>query len=574
MTKILLMNIPGGPSATDYAPVAISRVMEGIDQSLNCDVSFFDLDYYRPSFDEIKSRIQAFSPRIIGFSAMLTPAYTYLKRLSNFIGDNFPDIVQVLGGQMSVISNIILLKTKIGFCCFGESEPAFSDLIRRLQQNDFEIGNKDDYMDIKGLVFLRNNIPYFTGYANEDIEKGLRQFNYNLISKFTNLDQYIQQIDGGQHYRDRFNAGILKKFLSLLYPENRGKKLGIVFASKGCVNRCSFCHRYYKGYKVIATDDVVNYIDKLKEDCDVGMIMFAEENFGMKGSHTQKLIEYLKGSNLNWSAGAVRVKNIDEQIIKTWSESGCVHINFGIESLSQKMLDVMDKKTTVKENINAIKLCYKYNIFTIIGLVIGMPGETEQTIQETIDNLSDVIPDDINMPYEICVNYVQAIPGTQIYEYTRRIGLIGPSLEDEEKYIESIYNANASDIDQYLNFTEYEKEEIAYWKFYIYLELIAKHIKKHGYINILKNKKSRRQRVGLIYSLLPWRIRKSLLKHIVILRFFGFNRLIRVLLKKLFARKIKKNGNTDISLKKLIRETPAPLREDEVNTIIFRRGYS
>ena len=210
MTKILLMNIPGGPSATDYAPVAISRVMEGIDQSLNCDVSFLDLDYYRPSFDEIKSRIQIFSPRIIGFSAMLTPAYTYLKRLSNFIGDNFPDIVQVVGGQMSVISNIILLKTKIGFCCFGESEPTFSDLIRRLQQNDFEIGNKDDYMDIKGLVFLRNNIPYFTGYANEDIKKGLRQFNYNLISKFTNLDQYIQQIDGGQHYRDRFNDGILK----------------------------------------------------------------------------------------------------------------------------------------------------------------------------------------------------------------------------------------------------------------------------------------------------------------------------------------------------------------------------
>ena len=568
------MNIPSGPTATDYAPVAISRVMEGIDQSLNCDVSFFDLDYYRPSFDEIKSRIQIFSPQIIGFSAMLTPAYTYLKRLSNFIGDNFPDIVQVLGGQMSVISNIILLKTKIGFCCIGESEPTFSNLIKRLQESDFKIRNIEDYMDIKGLVYLRNNTPYFTGYANEDIEKGLRQFNYNLISKFTNVDHYIQQIDGGQHYRDRFNDGILRKFLNLLYPENRGKKLGISFASKGCVNKCTFCHRYYKGYKTITTDNIVNYIDNFKKDCDVGMIMFAEENFGMKGDHTQRLIGYLKGSGLNWSAGAVRVKNIDEQIIKAWSESGCVHINFGIESLSQKMLDIMDKKTTVKENIDAIKLCYKYNIFTIIGLVIGMPGETEQTIQETVDNLSDVIPDDINMPYEICVNYVQAIPGTLVYEYVRRIGLIGPSLEDEEKYIESIYSSNATDIDQYLNFTEYEKEEIAYWKFYIYLELIAKHIKKHGYINILKNKKSRRQKAGLIYSLLPRRARKFLLKHAVIVKFFGFNRLIKVLLKKIFSKRIKKIGNTNISLKKFISETPAPLREDEVNTIIFRRGYS
>ena len=72
---------------------------------------------------------------------------------------------------MSVISNIILFENKNWFLLFDESEPTFSDLIRRLQQNDFEIGNKDDYMDIKGLVFLRNNIPYFTGYANEDIKR-------------------------------------------------------------------------------------------------------------------------------------------------------------------------------------------------------------------------------------------------------------------------------------------------------------------------------------------------------------------------------------------------------------------
>jgi len=568
------MNIPGGPSATDYPPVAISRVMEGIDRSLNCDVSFLDLDYYRPSFEEIKKRIQLFSPHIVGFSAMLTPAYSYLKKLSDFIGNNFPDVFQVLGGQMCVISNIILLKTKINFCCIGESEPTFSNLIRKLQQNDFKIRNMEDYMDIKGLVFLKNRSPYFTGYADEDVEKGLRQFNYSLISRFTDLDHYIQKIDSAQHYRDRFDVGGFKKFLNLFYPENRGKKLATVFASKGCVNKCAFCHRYYKGYKVAAYDDVADYIESLKRDLNIGMLMFAEENFGMKGKHTQKLIEYLKDSGLNWSAGAVRVKNIDEQIIKAWSESGCIYINFGIESLSQKMLDIMDKKTTVKENIDAIKLCYKYNIFTIIGLVIGMPGETEKTIQETINNLSDVIPDDINMPFEICVNYVQAIPGTPIYEYARRIGLIGPSLEDEEKYIESIYNTNASEIEQYLNFTEYEKEEIAYWKFYIYLELIAKYIKKHGYINILKNKKSRREKAGLIYSLLPWAIRKFLLKHIVIVRLFGFNRSIRMLLKKLFSKKIEKNGDTGISIKKFIRETPAPLREDEINTVIFRRGYS
>ena len=99
---------------------------------------------------------------------------------------------------MSVTSNIIFWKTKIGFCCFKELNFTFSDLIRRsvaqiksppndTHKNDFEIKNKGRLYRDKGLVFLMNNIPYFTCYVNEDIQSGLCQFNENLISKFAKL---------------------------------------------------------------------------------------------------------------------------------------------------------------------------------------------------------------------------------------------------------------------------------------------------------------------------------------------------------------------------------------------------
>src|SRR3989338_4543145 len=185
-----------------------------------------------------------------------------------------------------------------------------------------------------------------------------------------------------------------------------------VFASKGCVNKCSFCHRFFKGYRINVADEVIDYIENIKKDLDVGMVLFAEENFGTHIRATSRLMEYLKTSGLNWGAGAVRVKTVSEQIIKEWKEAGCVHLNFGIESLSQKMLDVMEKRSTVEENLNAIRLCYKYGIITIPGLVIGMPGETEETLEETIHNLSSVVPDDISVPFEVYINYVQAIPGT------------------------------------------------------------------------------------------------------------------------------------------------------------------
>jgi radical SAM superfamily enzyme YgiQ (UPF0313 family) len=572
MTKILLLNIPSGPFPSDYPPVAISRVFEGIDPSLNCDISFFNLDYYRPSEEEIKNRIQTYSPQIIGISAILTPAYAYVKELSNFIRKNFPKVVQVLGGQMAVISNIILLKTKIDFCVVGESEPIFSNLIRRLQEDTFKPKNMENYTDIKGLVLLKGNNPYFTGYEKEDFHNGMRQFNYKLISRFTSLENYIHKIDG-QYFEVRLINSDMSDFLNLIYQNNRNKNMATVFASKGCVNKCSFCHRFFKGYRVNVVDEVIDYIENMKKDLNVGMVMFAEENFGTHIRATSKLMEYFKTSGLNWGAGAVRVKTVNEQIIKEWQEAGCVHINFGIESLSQKMLDVMEKRSTVEENLNAIRLCYKHGVVTIPGLVIGMPGETEETLEETIHNLASVIPDDIKVTFEIYINYVQAIPGTPIYEYARRIGLIGPTLEDEEKYIESLYDVDANDLRHFLNFTDYEKEELVYWKYYITLELIAAYIKKHGYIKVFKYKKTRVYRIGLIYKLLPRNIRKFLLKNLMIVKYFGIGKLIHVYKKKNLSQNTKKFKDVNRSIRKIIQELPVTLREDEVSTAIFKRGH-
>ena len=575
MTKVLLMNIPGAVLPSDYPPVAISRIIEGIDPSLNCEASFYNLDYYRPDFDEIKKKIQSWSPKIIGFSAMLTPYYSFLKSLSHFIGEEFPDIIQVMGGQMAVISNIVLSKTKVAFCVIGESEPAFSNLVRRLQENKFDIKDTGKYIDIKGLVFLRNDLPFFTGYEKEDTQNGLRQFNYKIMSKFTSLDNYIHRVDG-QYFKIRISGSKMEDFLKLLYTHNLSKKLATVFSSKGCVGRCTFCHRYYKGYRVTEFNELVNYIEDLKKDYNIGLILFGEENFGGNKKFTSRLVEYLKTSGLNWAATAVRVKNVDEETIKTWRDAGCIHINFGIESFSQKMLDIMEKNSTVEENLNAIRMCYKYKIFTIPGIVLGMPGETEETIEETINNFSTLIPDDMDFPFENYINFVQAIPGMPLYGYAKRSGFIGRSIEEEEKYIESLYDVTANEIKHYLNFTDYEKEEIAYWWFYIYLELIAAYIKKFGYINVLKHKKTKKYRAGLIYVVLPRKLRRFLLKYFVLVKDFGVNQLVHIIIKKVIKifinRKADRFKKVNRSLRKINQEIPLSLREDEVTTAVLREG--
>lgn len=573
MTRILLVNIPTAEMPTDYPPVAISRVIDGLDPSLACGASFLNLDYYRPDFDGIRSTIQSFSPDIIGISVILTPTYAYLKQLSTFIKTEFPTVIQVTGGEATVLSNMILSKTGVDFCCIGESEPTFSNLIRRLQQEDFTLRNMQRYADIKGLVFRLNGTPHFTGYEVDRDENALRQFNYKLISQFTNIDHYFQKMPG-QYFGMRISGDHnIKYFLDQLYPGNRDKRMATVFTSKGCVAKCTFCHRFLKGYRVNEVEGIINYVENLRRDFDVGMILFQEENFGSDKKSTAKLVEYLGSTGLNWAATATRATTVTEESAGVWRQAGCVHINSGLEHASQKMLDVMEKRTSVQDNLNYLKRCSTNKIFTVVGLLIGMPGETEETIEEGITNFSSAISDDMKMPFEMYVNYVQAIPGTPLYEYARRYGLLGQSLEDEERYIESLYDVNACELDHYLNFTDYPKEKVAYWQVYVRLELLAAYVRKHGCMRVLKyNGTLKRIKCALVYSLFPKTLRKLLLKYMMAMRYFGVGGVVRMLRAGVFGWKEMKFSQVNTSIRRINKGIPLVVREDDPSTGILREG--
>lgn len=573
MTRILLFNIPTAEVPTEYPPVALTRVMEGIDTALNCDASFINLDLDRPSFEEIGRKIASYNPHIVGISGILTPTYSYLKQLSTFIKSHFPHVVQVMGGEMAVIANIILSKTGISFCCIGESEPTFSNLIRRLQSESFKTDRMSAYRDIKGVVFILDGAAHFTGYEKEDREKSLRQFNYRLAARFTRIEHYIHQMPG-QYFRMRITGNNkMEYFLDQLYSQNRAKNMATVFTSKGCIVKCTFCHRFLKGYQVNPTDGVIEYIENLRRDFDVGMIMFSEENFGSDREATNRIVEYLKSTGLNWAPTATRARTVTEETARLWREAGCVHINSGLETASQKMLDVMEKKTSVADNLNYLRRCSKHKIFTVIGTVLGMPGETEDTIRESIDNFATALPDDINMPLEFYANYVQAIPGTPVYEYARRKGLIGDSVEAEEQYMESLYDMNACELDHYLNFTNYEKEEVAYWQPYFRIELLGAYIRKHGYYKVARlNWSQRKFRFALVYVLVPQEIRRLLLKYLMVAKHYRLRGLFRLIAKKARKGQTGKFPDVEMSLRRVNREIPLMVRHDDVSTAILREG--
>ena len=117
------------------------------------------------------------------------------------------------------------------------------------------------------------------------------------------------------------------------------------------------------------------------------------------------------------------------------------------------MLKVMEKKVSLEQNIEAIKAAHENGLSVTVQLVIGMPGETDKTIEETIDFLIRTMPYRrfrYKADYPMGINYAQALPGTPLYEYAREHGFIGKDLDSEEAYLLKISDTDAYDSDHFI----------------------------------------------------------------------------------------------------------------------------
>jgi hypothetical protein len=127
----------------------------------------------------------------------------------------------------------------------------------------------------------------------------------------------------------------------------------------------------------------------------------------------------------------------------------------------------------------------------VIQLVIGMPGETDLTIGETIGFLKNVHPymsnwRDTNFPSDsISINYAQALPGTPLYEYAREFGFIGKSIEEEESYLLRISDTDSYKEDHFVNYTGHPLLKVLMWRPLILSELDAFHLRTlHGDVRL------------------------------------------------------------------------------------------
>lgn len=181
---------------------------------------------------------------------------------------------------------------------------------------------------------------------------------------------------------------------SIFPDEDLGEFLSIR-TSKGCAYQCSFCS-YFHGagkYTYLSTEQVQLLLDKIQKLGRISTLSFIDDTLNFPKERFKEILRNMikKKYSFKWN-GYFRCSHADEEMIDLMKESGCEGVFLGVESDNNQILKNMNKNTTVDSYRQIISLLNKAGIISHANIIIGFPGETEETIQETINLIEETAP--------------------------------------------------------------------------------------------------------------------------------------------------------------------------------------
>ena len=218
-------------------------------------------------------------------------------------------------------------------------------------------------------------------------------------------------------------------------PDN-GKVQAVVKVARGCPFHCFFCLATPVSGTKVRTRSPENIVAELKECVEkynIRNFLFWSDIFNFDREWTlelcQKIIE--SGLKITWSSNT-RADTMDDEMAKMMYKSGCRLVSIGVESGSQKILDNIGKKITLDDIRNTVKILKKNKIKIYNYFVIGLPWETEETVEETI-----------KFAIELDSNFISfytatPLPGTKYFAYAMLNKLVEGNLDFRSAYYEPV----------------------------------------------------------------------------------------------------------------------------------------
>lgn len=430
------------------------------------DWDYYDIDMLMPSDEELAAYFRTYNPQIVGLSAVVSTCYAQVKRLTRIIRKSCPDAMIVLGGSLTASANLVLRKTETDVCVVGDGEIAWVGLLDYVKTHG-RTKDTSALLEIKGLAFLDETAEIrFTGYGPQIPGEDNPFPDYDILK--AGLKNHPEEL------RNYFRRGLGSTAFQTdprSWEPHRKPMLAQLWSSKGCVARCTFCQRSTKGYRVPRIQELDEHLQMLRNRFDVGFIHILDENFSSDRKYAHELARIMVKNDMMWMASGVRVSSVEREDIKHYKDHNCVSLKFGVETGSQKIMDLMEKKFTVERVFQTLKHCADLQVYSPLAVMVGMPGETNETAAETgrylgrIAHMQGIDPSLLG----ISIFYALPLTGTPLYVYGQQIELIGKTPDDEEKYLLSVSGTGAGKMN-YINLNGAPTRDVIWWDWLVRLE--------------------------------------------------------------------------------------------------------
>jgi radical SAM superfamily enzyme YgiQ (UPF0313 family) len=195
-----------------------------------------------------------------------------------------------------------------------------------------------------------------------------------------------------------------------------------LMANRGCLWKCGFCSKPWDGNNVTrrAVKNVIDEALYLREQFGFEGIMFFDDVFTLNQGWLEEFCQRMKPTGMKWRC-FLRSDTASHKKLKLMKEAGCIEVGVGVESASDKILKIINKNETAADHTRARQICKELDIRFKTFFIIGLPGETYETVEETRQWILNEKPDGYSLfvfiPLPGAPIYESIIKGENIYDY-------------------------------------------------------------------------------------------------------------------------------------------------------------
>lgn len=420
--------------------------------------------------------------------------YDYFVKRFREAKKNIPIVV---GGSVGVpIRDVWEKHAPVDYMVEADGETVIQKLLDGLEKRDYGAIER-----IPGLHYLKNGRYQSNPPELADSLDRIPFLNYDEIDHEYYIDELTRWIEDIIPRRSLIQEKKLK-FLPLL-------------TSRGCPFGCTFCFHFSKKHYMHSVEYVVENIKFLKRKYGINGLYIIDDLFIFNRKRTIQLCESIYKADLGvyFIGGGGKPSFVNAEMLEAMKKAGFIRFSYGIESGSQKMLDIMQKQTSVEQNLKALNLTDEKGIPAIANIVLGMPGENCRTLEETKDLL---ISAGLNTK-QFYASWAVAYPGAPLFDWMKKKDMV----RDTREYLfevgsigKYVYNFSELPLEQLKRkaFLLHQEVDMAYYlkfkKYGLYLKKLARRVLGEVFYRL--NPKVREGISAAVKMVLPRREKRSI----------------------------------------------------------------